>query len=68
MYVPGQSIQIRVARAAPGAIHVLGAEAPGIRRGLPLAGAVHRLSSAPGRPPPLGSLPLVYASHINVKT
>lgn len=49
----GQGVALGAAGAAAGAVHVLGAEAPGLRRGLPLVGAVHRLSDPP--PPPLSS-------------
>lgn len=43
----GQGVALGAAGAAAGAVHVLGAEAPGLRRGLPLVGAVHRLSDPP---------------------
>lgn len=43
--ISGQSISVGAARPAPGAVHVLRPETPGIRRGLPLAGAVHRLNT-----------------------
>lgn len=53
----GQGVALGAAGAAAGAVHVLGAEAPGLRRGLPLVGAVHRLSD----PPPHSVPPLVRA-------
>lgn len=47
---PGQGVPIGAPRSAVGAVHVLGAETAGLRRGLPLARAVHRLSAL--SPPP----------------
>lgn len=45
LFSTGQGVSVGAARAAAGAVHVLGAEAAGLRRGLPLARAVHRLNS-----------------------
>lgn len=39
-----QSVASRAAGPPAGAVHVLGAEEAGLRRGFPLAGPVHRLN------------------------
>lgn len=61
---PGQGVPVGAPRSAVGAVHVLGAEEAGLRRGLPLARAVHRLSAHSHHPPrTLESPPKQYFAH-----